>query len=82
MYVEAGYRNRWTEVSLGLGFDPVVLDPVVNRYADIGREEFLRRAVPEGLTRDGSALLGDGLRLQERLLEDFGAVKLEFIVVF
>jgi hypothetical protein len=81
-YLEAGYRNRWTEVSLGVGFDPVVLDPVVNRYADIGREEFLRRAVPERPSRSRSVLLGEELRRQEALLEDYGAVKLEIILVF
>ncbi len=81
-YLEAGFRNRWTEVSLGFGFDPVVLDPVVNEYADNGREEVLRKAIPSGLTRSQSAVLGEGLRRQEGLLEDFGAIKLEIILVF
>jgi hypothetical protein len=81
-YIEGGYRNSWTEVSLGFGFDPVVLDPVVNRYADIGREELLRGALPVCPLRSESALLGEGLRRQEALLEDFGAVKLEIILAF
>jgi hypothetical protein len=81
-YLEGGFRNEHAEVSLGVGFDPLVLDPVVNGYENIGREEYLREAIPAGLTRDGSQDLGRRLADRERSLEDYGAVKLEVIVVF
>lgn len=81
-YLEGGFRNERTEVSLGFGLDPVVLDPVVNGYADIGREEYLRQAIPFGLSRDQARVLGGGLGERENSLEDYGAVKLEVIVVF
>ena len=81
-YLECGYRNRWAEVSVGFGLDPVILDPVVNDYADIGREEYLRRAIPADLTREGYGVLGENLRRQEERLEDARTVKLEVILSF
>jgi hypothetical protein len=82
VYAECGYRNRWAEASVGFGLDPVVLDPVVNEYADIGRSEYLRRAIPSDLTRNDSAALGENLRRREEGLEDVRAVKLEVILLF
>jgi hypothetical protein len=81
-YIECGYRNRWAEASLGFGLDPVVLDPVVNLYADIGREEYLRAAIPGDLTRETSGEMGERLGRQEALLEDLRVVKLEVILSF
>jgi len=81
-YLEGGFRNERTEVSLGVGFDPLVLDPVVNGYADIGREEYLREAIPAGLSRNLSQLLGRRLGERESSLEDYSAVKLEVIIMF
>ncbi|UCH82662.1 MAG: glycogen-binding domain-containing protein [Candidatus Latescibacterota bacterium] len=81
-YLEAGYRNSWSEISLGFGLDPNVLDPVPNVYADIGRETYLRRALFEGLTREDSALLGTRLAEQEQRLEDLRVLKLEVILFF
>ncbi|UCG53767.1 MAG: glycogen-binding domain-containing protein [Candidatus Latescibacterota bacterium] len=81
-YLEGGYRSNRFEVSLGFGVDPVVLDPVANEYADIGRDEFLREARFEGLTRSRSTVLGRRLGEQERLLEDTHALKLELILLF
>jgi hypothetical protein len=81
-YLETGYRNKWAEISFGFGLDPNVLDPVVNVYADIGREEFLRGALFDGLTRDDAAILGARLGEQERRLADLRAFKLEVILFF
>jgi hypothetical protein len=81
-YLEGGFRNGWTEVSVGFGLDPVVLDPVVNDYADIGREEYLREAIPAGFTRDQAGVLGGRLRERENSLEGYRVVKLEVILLF
>ena len=81
-YIECGYRNRRVEASVGYGLDPVVLDPVVNRYADIGRDEYLRAAIPGDLTRDTYGDMARRLGTQERLLEGLRSVKLEVIVSF
>lgn len=81
-YGEAGFRNRRMEITVGVGLDPVVLDPVTNLYSDIGREEFLRAGIPAGLTRGAAAELGEGLERREAALENYGAVKLEIILAF
>jgi hypothetical protein len=81
-YLECGYRTRWIEASLGLGLDPVVLDPVTNRYADIGRDEYLRAAIPGDVTRGDAGRMKERLGRQEALLEDLRAVKLEVILSF
>jgi hypothetical protein len=81
-YVELGYRHRGVELSLGFGLDPVVLDPVTNRYMDNGREEFLRQAIPPVPVRSQAAALGAALAARERLLKKVNAIKLEAIVSF
>jgi hypothetical protein len=81
-YLEVGYRRSWLEFSLGVGFDPVLFDPVQRRYADIGRVRFLRGAIPDPLLREESKLFGERLKLLETLLDDFNALKLEAIVLF
>jgi hypothetical protein len=81
-YLEGGYRREWLEVSLGIGLDPVVLDPVVNEYRDIGREEYLRRAIPPDPARSDSASLGEGLRRREESLESYHPLKLELVLSF
>jgi hypothetical protein len=82
LYAEAAYRRNWIEASLGFGFDPVVLDPVINEYSDIGRLRHVRGAIPEGIERSDAAALGDGVRLQEESLRDNRVLKLEVIVFF
>ncbi len=79
-YVEAGYRVRWFEANAGFGFDPVVFDPVISDYADIGREEFLRGALDGGYARSRSSAISQGLLARERALEDVRAIKVEVIV--
>jgi hypothetical protein len=81
-YIECGYRREWLEASLGFGLDPVALDPVTNLYADIGRDEYLRAAIPGDLTRETSGEMGERLGRQETLLEDLRVVKLEVILWF
>ncbi len=82
-YLEAGYRRDRVEVSVGWGFDPVVLDDVINDYNDNGRQELLREAVGERPARDGSKQLGERVRIEEDMLEDFQSLlKLEVIVLF
>lgn len=81
-YVELGYRTRYVEAGLGFGLDPVVLDPVTNEFGDIGREEFLRQAIPAGLTREQADLLGENLRQFEEILDRFEALGLEVVFRF
>ncbi len=82
LYLEAGYRRDWVEASVGFGFDPVVLDPVINEYSDIGRLEHLRQAIPVGVGRADAAVLGEGIHRQEESLQDNRVLKLEVIVFF
>jgi hypothetical protein len=81
-YLEAGYRNDRLQFSLGVGPDPVVLDPVPNVYRNNGWEQALRQSIPADLTRNQSQALGQGLQTQERLLEDDHAITLELILFF
>jgi len=81
-YVEAGYRNHRMEISLGFGFDPVVLDPVRNEYEDIGRTEYLRKALGGMFTRGAGYNIMRGLLDLEHKLETDRTVKLECIVEF
>jgi hypothetical protein len=81
-YLEGGFRNQWLDVSLGIGLDPMVFDRVVNEYRDNGRDEYLRQAIPAGLTRSGSAALGENLRRREEALQDYHPLKLEVVVSF
>ena len=81
-YFELGFRRGWTEISFGIGFDPMVFDPVANSYVDIGRLEFLRQAIPGLPVRSQAAALGAALQSFEQKLEDSNAFKLEVIFVF
>jgi hypothetical protein len=81
-YFEIGYRHRYGEITLGVGLDPVVLDPVTSRYSDIGREEFVRQAIPRSLGRDRAFGLGTAIAVQEAALEDEYPIKLEAIIHF
>jgi hypothetical protein len=82
IYVEAGYRRDWVEASVGFGFDPVVLDPVINEYSDIGRLEHLRQAIPMEVERGDASVLGEGIRRQEDSLAKDRVLKLEVILFF
>jgi hypothetical protein len=79
-YLEAGYKSRLLEANIGVGFDPVVFDPVINGYNDIGREEFLRGVLADGFDRSRASAIASGLRDRERALRDVTAIKLEIIV--
>jgi hypothetical protein len=81
-YVEAGYLYRWFNVNLGWGFDPVVFDPVVSDYMDIGRTEVLRRSLEDGVTRDDAAAIGRELLSLEELMQNVQTIKLEVVVYF
>ncbi len=81
-YLEAGYRDRRVSLSIGIGPDPIVLDPVPNDYLNNGWEQALRAGIPVDLTRSQSAELGRGLQNQEQQLEDNHALKLELILFF
>jgi hypothetical protein len=81
-YVEAGYLHRWFNVNLGWGFDPVVFDPVVSDYMDIGRTRWLRQSLESGVTRDGAAATGAGLLSLEKQLQAVQTIKLELVVYF
>jgi hypothetical protein len=94
-YIEAGYRSGRMELSLGVGFDPVVFDERSNRYLDIGRTEFLRSAAGErrrnliatdapGLESDLArpSLMEYNLLTLEDVLEEDSTVKLEWILEF
>ncbi len=82
LYLEAGYRKRWIELSIGLGVDPVILDPVANEYAGIGRAEHLRQAATGVLLRDRTAEVGKHLLELERSLERERLAKLEWVLIF
>jgi hypothetical protein len=81
-YLEVGYRNGPLEMNLGYGFDPLVFDPVVNEYRDIGRSKHLRRALDAGVERGNSEILGRQLILLERALGDAHVLKLECVIRF
>jgi hypothetical protein len=81
-YLEVGYRTAWLDVNLGYGFDPVIFDPVVNEYRDIGRSEHLRRSLETGVERGDSEILGRRLISLERALEAAHVLKLECMIRF
>jgi hypothetical protein len=81
-YLEIGYRTQFLETNLGYGFDPVVFDPVVNEYRNIGRSEHLRGAIGGGVKRGDAALVGQRLMSLERALEAVHVLKLECILRF
>lgn len=80
-WAEVGYRRHPIDVNLGWGFDPLVYDPVVNEYHDIGRTRWLRGAL-DGAVRGAGDELGARLVERERRLEATNAVKLECVVRF
>jgi len=83
-YLEAGYRQKGIEVSLGYGVDPIAFDPVRNDYYRVGRVEYLRGA----LAAAGGKAPPRGYDLKAALLsreEDLsreGGLKIELVVVF
>jgi len=79
-YLEAGYAWNGVSLNLGFGFDPVVFDPVVGDYADIGRTAYLRGAIENGVRRSRASPLLDGLRGLETSLEDLDTIKLECVI--
>jgi hypothetical protein len=81
-YIEAGYRPNWLEVSVGFGFDPVILDPDRNVYYDTGRIEWLRGALENGIDRTGAVETGRQLLELERWLESNRTLKLECVLSF
>lgn len=81
-WVEAGYRRGPVDVNLGFGFDPVVYDPVVGEYEDIGRLRFLRDALGAGNARGDATAISERLITRERELEATGVIKLECTIRF
>lgn len=79
-YLEAGYAWKRVSLNLGFGFDPIVFDPVIGDYADIGRTEFLRESIAAGVRRSDAGALLDRLRDREVALEDIGTIKLECVI--
>ncbi len=79
-YLEAGYAWDGVSLNLGFGFDPVVFDPVVGDYADIGRTGYLRGTIESGVRRSDAAPLLESLRGLETSLEDLGTIKLECVI--
>jgi len=79
-YLEAGYAWKGISLNLGFGFDPVVFDPVVGDYADIGRTEYLRGAIENGVRRSRASPLLESLRGLEASLEDIDMIKLECVI--
>jgi hypothetical protein len=80
-YIETGYRSGRMEISLGFGFDPVVLDAVRNEYFDIGRTEQLRQAA-EKYSRGSGDEAGRRLLDLEHAIETDRSLKLECIIGF
>ncbi|HEX5132817.1 MAG TPA: glycogen-binding domain-containing protein [Candidatus Krumholzibacteria bacterium] len=79
-YVEAGYRTRRLEANAGFGFDPLVFDPVINDFADTGRERYLRGVLDDGFARERAGEITAALREHERALQDVTVIKVEIIV--
>jgi hypothetical protein len=79
-YLEVGRTWKRVSLDLGAGFDPVVFDPVIGDYADIGRTEFLRGAIAGGVRRSASGALLDGLREREAALDGTATIKLECVI--
>jgi len=81
-YLEAGYAHNGIQLNLGFGFDPVVFDPVIGDYAEIGYTSFLRRAVQGGIRRSDASGILDRLLQEEARLRDAAAIKLECVIEF
>jgi hypothetical protein len=80
LYVEAGYRKGVVSVGAGFGLDPWAFDPVVSAFADIGRSEYLRTAIDDGVRRSQATAIGQALVDRERSLEDLRLFKLECVI--
>lgn len=81
-WVEVGYRRGVADVNIGFGFDPVVYDPVVGEYGDIGRLRLLRHSLETGAVRANATAIGERLIALERELEATNAIKLECTIRF
>jgi Glycogen recognition site of AMP-activated protein kinase len=79
-YLEAGYAWNGISLNLGVGFDPVVFDPVGGDYADIGRTEYLRGAIDDDVRRSRASRLLESLRGLETSLEELDTIKLECVI--
>jgi hypothetical protein len=79
-YLEAGYRARRFDASVGFGFDPFVFDPVISDYADIGREQALRASLDGGFARSRAGVVTADVRARENTLADVRLIKVEFVV--
>ena len=79
-YLEAGYAWNGVSLNLGFGFDPVVFDPVVGDFADIGRTEYLRGAIENGVRRSRASPLLESLRGLETSLDGLDTIKLECVI--
>lgn len=79
-YLEGGWRSRRIEANAGFGFDPVVFDPVISDYTDIGREEALRAVLAGGFARSRADAVAAALQSREQALADVRLIKVEFIL--
>jgi hypothetical protein len=81
-WIEVGYRRAALDVNVGYGFDPVVFDPIVNEFRDIGYERWVRRSIDGGVRRGDSADIGRRLSGLERELRAYNSLKLECVIRF
>ena len=79
-YLEGCYRRGAVELSAGIGFDPLVFNPVTAEYADIGYTEFLRGVLSNGVARRRADVIVRSLIERERALEDASVFKVELVV--
>jgi hypothetical protein len=79
-WLEGAYARGPFLVRAGWGFDPWVFDPVIGDYAGIGRTEYLRAVVADGVRRSGAAGTAAALVSRERALEDAGVFKIECVI--
>jgi hypothetical protein len=79
-YIEAGWKSDRLQANLGFGFDPIVFDPVISDYADIGRQQTLRAALDNGFARSHAASIAADVQAQEQILADVRLIKLEIVV--
>lgn len=78
-YVEFGYRQPRYEINLGYGFDPVIFDPVLNEYHDIGRSEYLRQSLEFYTGRKNESWT---ITEREKSLQAENFLKLECLIHF
>jgi hypothetical protein len=79
-YLEIGYGRGPVLITAGVGFDPNVFDPVISDYADIGRSEFLRAVLADGVRRSRADAIVADLVGREEELEAAGVFKLECVI--